>query len=648
MVLMTRGRTTDRKTAGRRGQEICVGCHVAVLHGRQFASFGAGDEGVVLSLDPDAQNCEVIFHGKSQQFPVALRHLRVVASPREGSVNTNITTAATSEASCHGVAEDESISRIREDVSGCNWSALASLVRSPEEDSDSLPASHRSIVSHGQASSTTQVPQELVSPASRATATPQNGRCMSTPTCFQDKQSGLAAGCAVTSPVPSPVEPVATHHPKVIAWEPVQAPPVHTGATSISTSFADAVQNGLPASPMEPYQQGLSATQNGQGTGCVTQPCAGQSGPHVRVEPVAVCQQSQPVSPLCTPAPNTVVHASQSLPVPGPEVNPVTFGPLPSMPNHSSGNGACTSSSKPFQECMSFYSQGSGSNPRVRRSLSAQPPGGPCTGRVAASAIAPSGAYPQESSSVQATRLGALEARLASVEDDHRSEVVALRQALEECVRAIGTCARAIDTMCHHREEKPPGWSPVSREGHRSSRSTQDWEMAAAALHDAADLGMRALNEGGNRTNGGIARMSRASSCGALQNSRRNTRSYQGGSLVTPVSVEVVASTATQRREPSTVCEPVAAGHVSREPSCGPLDRRRYLDAKPSVPMVLMSNDPNGVTTSPTSGRNPPQPSRPLHGAPSGPWGQLPPHPAWCSAAVPAMPVAMPPQWAMK
>jgi len=100
----------------------------------------------------------------------------------------------------------------------------------------------------------------------------------------------------------------------------------------------------------------------------------------------------------------------------------------------------------------------------------------------------------------RAARLEALEARLASVEEEHRAEVAGLRQALEECVRAIGTCAQAIDAMCADSAE-------ALREGHTLSGSAKpmegavgEWERAAAALHDAASLGMRALGSTGEVT----------------------------------------------------------------------------------------------------------------------------------------------------
>ncbi|CAK0794746.1 unnamed protein product [Prorocentrum cordatum] len=73
----------------------------------------------------------------------------------------------------------------------------------------------------------------------------------------------------------------------------------------------------------------------------------------------------------------------------------------------------------------------------------------------------------------RANRLEALEARLARVEEEHRSEVASLRQALEQCVQSIGACALALDL------------------GSADAPGSQ--ACVAAALRDAAGLGQRAL-----------------------------------------------------------------------------------------------------------------------------------------------------------
>ncbi|CAE8685875.1 unnamed protein product [Polarella glacialis] len=69
-------------------------------------------------------------------------------------------------------------------------------------------------------------------------------------------------------------------------------------------------------------------------------------------------------------------------------------------------------------------------------------------------------------------------------EPELSAEVASLRHALDQCVRAIETCARAIDSMCAEN-----GFAPSPRGGD----SQGSWRSAAAALHDAAQLGQKAL-----------------------------------------------------------------------------------------------------------------------------------------------------------
>ncbi|CAE8632926.1 unnamed protein product, partial [Polarella glacialis] len=67
--------------------EITVGSRVSVFEGRHFQDFGAGDQGVVVSLDADGQTCEVAFDGRpGRQAPlsVARRHLCLERRPSEG------------------------------------------------------------------------------------------------------------------------------------------------------------------------------------------------------------------------------------------------------------------------------------------------------------------------------------------------------------------------------------------------------------------------------------------------------------------------------------------------------------------------------------------------------------------------------------
>lgn len=102
---LLRGRSASARSSRSLPQEISKGCRVAVLQDKHFPSFGPGDEGVVLSVDFEALNCHVQFDRQSRPVPVALRHLRVISSPK-------------------GLSEDASSSK--------GWSAFASLVRGPE------------------------------------------------------------------------------------------------------------------------------------------------------------------------------------------------------------------------------------------------------------------------------------------------------------------------------------------------------------------------------------------------------------------------------------------------------------------------------------------------------------------------------------
>ncbi|CAK0875772.1 unnamed protein product, partial [Prorocentrum cordatum] len=85
MVLFAKRPQEDEEPSD--GQDIVVGSHVVVLSGRHFPAFGAGDLGLVSRVDKEAQNCEVLFEGRSSAVPVALRHLRVhrwPTSPKAG------------------------------------------------------------------------------------------------------------------------------------------------------------------------------------------------------------------------------------------------------------------------------------------------------------------------------------------------------------------------------------------------------------------------------------------------------------------------------------------------------------------------------------------------------------------------------------
>lgn len=81
MVRDARRRGSDETAPG---GEIEAGSRVVVLQGRNFPSFGAGDQGRVIRVDKEALNCEVLFDGGSHPLPVALRHLRLGSAGYNG------------------------------------------------------------------------------------------------------------------------------------------------------------------------------------------------------------------------------------------------------------------------------------------------------------------------------------------------------------------------------------------------------------------------------------------------------------------------------------------------------------------------------------------------------------------------------------
>jgi len=85
MVLLARRALQEHFASKRRegadNEGIELGSQVAVLSGRHFPLFSAGDQGEVVRLDQEALNCDVLFEGATQPVPVALRHLRIVQPP---------------------------------------------------------------------------------------------------------------------------------------------------------------------------------------------------------------------------------------------------------------------------------------------------------------------------------------------------------------------------------------------------------------------------------------------------------------------------------------------------------------------------------------------------------------------------------------
>mmetsp|Transcript_51846 Transcript_51846/g.116916 ORF Transcript_51846/g.116916 Transcript_51846/m.116916 type:complete len:495 (+) Transcript_51846:39-1523(+) len=112
--------------------EVTPGCRVEVLSGRHFPAFGAGDEGVVLRVDNEAQNCEVLFTGKSHGVPVALRHLRVVSRPevthRQDAINENLFGVGMHDEAYHHHHHHHEYPDLAREQTADGWSAIAGLV----------------------------------------------------------------------------------------------------------------------------------------------------------------------------------------------------------------------------------------------------------------------------------------------------------------------------------------------------------------------------------------------------------------------------------------------------------------------------------------------------------------------------------------
>merc|ERR1740129_1380732 len=134
----------------------------------------------------------------------------------------------------------------------------------------------------------------------------------------------------------------------------------------------------------------------------------------------------------------------------------------------------------------------------------------------------------------------ALESRLASAEVGYRDQVASLRHALEEGVRALGTCSRTIDAR--------------GEEAMQSEDAAVEWQNASLVAHGAAELGRKVLRSTGGagpRSAFGATTpalpartVTRASSCSGLHNRGRGAScsAIAGGPSVgppPPVSVEV-------------------------------------------------------------------------------------------------------------
>lgn len=475
MVLLARARARSQDSANTNLNHfgIATGSQVVVLNGRHFPAFNAGDQGTVLRVVPDAQNCEVLFEGKSQPVSVALRHLRVLSSPAVA-------------------ARTEELEKTV-DGSGDHWSTLTSLVHGPDvpllEPSDFMDstagfAAGLAAVSGGGAAG---APDDL--PGVGAPFSKQDGRG---DLCVPGKEPRSDDICDETR-----------RRFQKAGHSGDQFPHTRPGFGPVGSR--------LPALAHTPL--GVLAADGGGTFGSIVSPLQG-------VKETAVQRAN-----------TSATNGEVKQPTEGfwhPDVSGLQAGPY----QHLRFVGR---SSMPLLDSI----------PRL-----------------------PSDMQWHES------RLKALEARLASVEHEHRTEVSSLRHALEECVCAIGTCARAIDTMCIDGGMDAPHEPRTVPQVFQLKGALQDvdtireWERAAGALRDAANLGRRALSCNVVACEGSATGPALAAARQPIPARTQGPRRVSGiGSAPTPVSVEVVSSSS------STLAAP---------PPTGMDGQRRYLVAAPA------------------------------------------------------------------
>mmetsp|Transcript_59863 Transcript_59863/g.118679 ORF Transcript_59863/g.118679 Transcript_59863/m.118679 type:complete len:577 (+) Transcript_59863:64-1794(+) len=468
MVLLsrTRARSQDSYGAGRTGSncsEITVGSRVAVLSGRHFPAFNAGDEGTVVSVTPDSQNCEVLFEGKLQLVPVAFRHLRVLRGAKCELEPERSNTSA----------PDGDGPRL-EERGADGWSAFASLMHVPEVQCAE--------------------PSELM-----------------------DSTVGFAAGLAAVS----------------------------NGAAL-----------GRTAEGLSPVVSAASRLDDGASLG-ISDSAAGATIKETWPRPMTPERPGEHIPMVVGNVAESQAALTQSPALPGGESGGHS-GPAMSMSIRESlsRSSASTGAAIQLQPLNGLHRSSSvGTRSGLHHDL-----------RCERSTMGLLGLTQTATNQVQQeSRIAALEARLSCVEEEHRAEVSRLKHALEECVGAIGTCARAIDTMCLDSSIDSPQTPFTSvqhglslRNGLKDVDIIGRWERAAAAMRDAANLGKRALN---GATDGEPVAASRRQPTPV----RVSSRCASGAASVpTPISVEVLTSTAG------------TAG--SAQAPCG---QRRYLVAAP-------------------------------------------------------------------
>jgi len=613
MGLLNKGWPQEQGGQSHRSKAITAGSHVVVREGRHFPAFGAGDEGVVIRADEEAQNCDVLFAGKSQPVTVALRHLRLLSSPRESSATEATTIASVPDP--NGVLAQEDSFRGSEP-----WSAFSS---SPvRADAGSPPSLQCNSLLSGNGIALLTEPVADIIPMAAVIGS-------SKPCDYMDSAAGFAAGVAAVSGMSPGSEGSKSSlvHGAMVGVDlnhNGMADLIIAGADANRDGIPDALQHSAPTHLVPGAMVGLDLNRNGSADVIV-------AGPDHRGEGMPDCfhQDSNREKVANVPAPGTLQALS-------------------TLQEEGWPNGHC--------RCGPIVAEGpSWCGPRV-----AAPE--PTSVHYEPVAL-------QANSQRSSSRFEVLEARLANVEIEHRSEVASLRHALEECVLAIGTCTRAIDAMCYK--------GPESQRFPGDSNVYAEWESTAATLRNAAGKGLQALRASpghysgiGAGTGGGVRPIHRASSCGGLQSSRRShcgasgmatpgsnsgsiTVPSGGSSMATPVSVEVVA---TEPRANQDGMEAAIRRARSGSPGCGGASaaQRRYLMASPTspspahrVPVMIATGDP-GSPSMPSGAVSPghvgmagaryPGCGTGMPRPPQAPFSPVPMMPAWGSASAPVTP----------
>lgn len=696
MVLLTRGRSQDRPQSGRKTREITSGCTVVVLNGRQFAAFGAGDEGVVLRVDPEAQNCDVLFSGKSSSIPVALRHLRPksptsreeVAGDPEATVGEaqavqdrrgalrNFTFDERGQDSSAAPAVADSCTYTQEevslvcaaDVSGGSdgWPVVvgtepptpsvagADVVAREElevsingtvtdqgnaQASPSAPSSYNLCFAHdtheAPASASTCNGSGTVLPVTDLQQTGLPGR----------HYAGFAAGVAALNAATAAAAAAQ-------AAQVGNGPVLQNGAgTSVGSADAEMAKlcvgtlvrlRGLQQNPEMNGRSGMCAASEYDGWWKVQ-----LDGGEVVCVPLANLERIATARPLEV-QPGFVVPGSTGVAgelVTGHALSPVMAAPSASNMGHIDPSmRLCDTSS------ISAHSD-------VPASMGLQVPsiaGYPLAPPMPGWGYEAVGAWTAPAGLGDAASVGGCVASSFSTEAAQPAalprEVVCLRRALQDCIHAISTCSGIIESL---RSEAASADNSRQAGVQASPPKSEDLkqaelQMVVAALQKAAENGSQALLATAARSGGSISVP--AATAGSVSLNARSTSAprtlsrasscsglRRGRSVATPVNVEVVGQQDLSMSLPEM-----------------PADPRRFLVASPNGKSVM---DVRGMSVTPTRCRTPGaapppmQPSPPPQGVMSGSWGsavapvQRPAPPGPMPGMMQPMQPLSPPQW---